>query len=714
MTTIAGRRRHDRRLHRRRPAPGARRRGDAADGGRRSPTTRPRCSSASPKAAATRAFPDGFVAGGSVAGLLRVPEPRPRRRAQPARPDGRGDQPAALNAQQALGLDLGQPPRQRRAAALRRRGRGRAVVEQRQAAGVPVASYVNGAGVRVLERLASPSSTASELQPSDYELVADPALPAGSYQLTRLSDGMRADRRQRRRRRRLPHRHRRAGAGRARPLPAAAGVARPPRTISRVLDDPKGIAAASPVSGHVRRRQHRHRRRVASLRRDERVAQPEPHGDASPSPTTAAATATAWSTRPASLPTVNGTGTWIAGQPIALNGFDAEPRPACRAAATPSTVAEDRLSGRRQRQRQRPARPARRRPSSASADRWPACVTRPGATSPTPTPRRSATIGVRVQSASSSADQSAAIAADAKTAQCRRVGRQPRRGSGAPDPVPAELPGRGQGAAGRAVGVRHAAAARRVEPARPPGHRHAHQHRQRLRRRHRHPVQPPGRADRRCRTQLTSGKRVSARQRRPGRRRARRARAGRHRLRSDTSQRAVDASQHRDGADRERAGRRRRRCCSRRASCMVAAGNAQLQRRRARRRIADAAAGDLRDAAASPSPTAATAPARYLFGGQGATQKPFVDAPAACSSSPRPRPDAAPSTTTGLPLTTDGSARLAGGAHRQRRLRDQRRRRRARTRPIDSGRVSDPSALTGADLHAPVHASPAAPRPTRC
>ena len=57
-----------------------------------------------------------------------------------------------------------------------------------QAGGVPVASYVNGLGVRVSSVSIAVVST-SELQPSDYELVADPSLPAGSYRLTRLSDG---------------------------------------------------------------------------------------------------------------------------------------------------------------------------------------------------------------------------------------------------------------------------------------------------------------------------------------------------------------------------------------------------------------------------------------------------------------------------------------------------------------------------------------------
>jgi flagellar hook-associated protein 1 FlgK len=85
-----------------------------------------------------------------------------------------------------------------------------------------------------------------ELQASDYELFADPNLPAGSYQLTRLSDGttqtvtngsvvdgFRID-----------------IAGPA-PAPRDRFLLQPvgsaARNTRRVLDDPKGIAAASPV-----------------------------------------------------------------------------------------------------------------------------------------------------------------------------------------------------------------------------------------------------------------------------------------------------------------------------------------------------------------------------------------------------------------------------------------------------------------------------------
>ena len=138
--------------------------------------------------ATTRAFPDGFIAGGSIAGLLRVQNHD--------LPDARGliGQMAsaiagALNAQQALGLDLGQPAAAGAALLAVGAASVAASSSNAMAGGVPVASYVNGSGVRVSSVSIAVVDT-KELQPSDYELVADPALPAGSYQLTRLADGV--------------------------------------------------------------------------------------------------------------------------------------------------------------------------------------------------------------------------------------------------------------------------------------------------------------------------------------------------------------------------------------------------------------------------------------------------------------------------------------------------------------------------------------------
>ena len=183
-----------------------------------------RCSSASAKAASTRAFPDGFIAGGSIAGLLRFQNHDLA--------DARnllGQLAAAiagsLNAQQALGLDLGQPARLRRAAARDRRASVAPSSNNAMAGGVPVASYVNGSGVRV-SSVSDQHRRPASCSRATTSCVADPSLPAGSYRLTRLSDGTTQTVAERRRRRRLSHRHRRAAAGGARPLPAAAGLDR--------------------------------------------------------------------------------------------------------------------------------------------------------------------------------------------------------------------------------------------------------------------------------------------------------------------------------------------------------------------------------------------------------------------------------------------------------------------------------------------------------
>src|SRR6185369_16594589 len=124
--------------------------------------------------------------GGSVAGLLRVQNHD--------LPDARGllgqmatAIAAALNDQQALGVDLGQPPGP--GAPLLSIGAATVAPSTNNAiaGGVPVASYLNGSGVRVSSVSITVVGT-DQLQPSDYELVADPSLPAGSYRLTRLSD----------------------------------------------------------------------------------------------------------------------------------------------------------------------------------------------------------------------------------------------------------------------------------------------------------------------------------------------------------------------------------------------------------------------------------------------------------------------------------------------------------------------------------------------
>ncbi len=350
---------------------------------------------------ATRAFPDGFVTGGSMGGLLRVQNHD--------LPDARAliGQLAsaiagALNRQQSLGLDLGQPASA--GAPLLTLGAASVApsANNAMAGGVPVASYVNGSGVRV------PSVSISvvdskELQPSDYELVADPALPAGSYRLTRLSDGnaqtvtngsvvdgFRVDV--------------------ASPLPAARDrfLLQPSspstRTIALALDDPKGIAAASPVAAAMTAG-NTGTASVASVTAVSTSLNPN---------LTATITFTddlgnfsySLVDTTAVLPTVNGTGSFVAGQPISLNGFELRlsgvPKAGDSLAVSRTTVPAGDNGNANAMLALRDAAIVGQRGTVAGANVTDAYASALGA------------VGVRVQSAGFAADQSTAIATDAK------------------------------------------------------------------------------------------------------------------------------------------------------------------------------------------------------------------------------------------------------------------------------------------------------------
>ena len=360
-----------------------------------------------------RAFPDGFVAGGSVAGLLRVQNHDIG--------DARGliGQLAAtiagsLNRQQSLGLDLGQPAGA--GAPLLAIGAPSVAPSSNNAmsGGVAVASYVNGSGVRV-SSVSIAVVDSRELQPSDYELTADPSLPAGSYRLTRLSDGtaqtvsdgsvvdgFRIDI--------------------AAPLPAARDrfllqpASPSTRTIALALTDPKGIAAASPVAAAMSAG-NTGTASVASVTAVNPSLNPN---------LTATITFTdnlgnysySLVDTTSALPTVNGTGSFVAGQPIALNGFE------LRLAGVPNsgdalTVAKTTI----------PAGDNGNakallglRDAAIVGQRTVGAVVVPGVNVTDAYAGALATIGVRVQSAGFAADQSAAIAGDAKTAVAETSG----------------------------------------------------------------------------------------------------------------------------------------------------------------------------------------------------------------------------------------------------------------------------------------------------
>ena len=363
---------------------------------------------------ATRAFPDGFIAGGSVAGLLRVQNHDLG--------DARGviGQLASaiagsLNAQQALGLDLGQPSGP--GAPLLSVGAASVAPSSNnaRAGGVPVASYVNGSGVRVSSVSIAVVST-SELQPSDYELVADPSLPAGSYRLTRLSDGTAqtvSD-----------------GSGVdgfridiAVPAPAARDrfllqpVSPATRSIVRALDDPKGIAAAAPVTASLAAA-NTGTANVASLAAVNASINPNLTATLTFTDNSGNFSYSLVDTTSA-LPTVNGTGTFVAGQPIALNGFELRLN-GIPLAGDVLTVAKTAFPAGDNGNAN--ALLALRDATFVGARTISPGVVAPGVNVTDAYASALAAIGVRVQSASYAAEQSAAIASDAKTAVAEKSG----------------------------------------------------------------------------------------------------------------------------------------------------------------------------------------------------------------------------------------------------------------------------------------------------
>jgi hypothetical protein len=326
------------------------------------------------------------------------------------------------------------------------------------------------------------------------------------------------------------------------------------RSIARALDDPAGIAAASPVTATVAAA-NTGTAAVASL--------------AATSPTlnrnlTATITFTdnlgnySWSLVDTTsvLPTVNGTGTWVAGQPDRAERLSP---PALGSAE------ERRLARRREDDgagRQTTATPTRC--SRCATRRWSASVRSAPASS-----LRGVNVTDRLRGGARDDRRSRAERGPRcravgggrerrETAVAEKSGSQPRRGGGSADPVPAELPGGGADPAGRAVGVRLACCrserrAMRIAT--------ANAFDVGIDTLARSPVRaelPPGAADD---GQARSTARATTRP-------PRRAPSARWRAsgRSETSQRAVDASKVVDHPGREHARRRRATCCSARAS----------------------------------------------------------------------------------------------------------------------------------------------------
>ncbi len=243
-----------------------------------------------------RPLPSQELGGGAVAGLLRFQnEDLVDARTQ------LGQLAAALagavNRQQALGLDLGNPP-----------GSGAPIFAVGSAQALADAGNARNGSGQFIGQVSLTVTDASQLQASEYALAAD---TGGGWQLTRLSDGlvrniasgdivdgMRID----------------IGTGTSAP---AAGdrfllqpVTRAANGMQRVLDDVKGLAAASPLTATVGSA-NTGTASVTALRVVSSTADPA---------TISFSAGGSYTWTAAGPPPTNGGGNWSAGTPIAVNG----------------------------------------------------------------------------------------------------------------------------------------------------------------------------------------------------------------------------------------------------------------------------------------------------------------------------------------------------------------------------------------------------------
>ena len=264
-----------------------------------------------------RLLPDAQMPGGAIGGVLRF-QSDDLVAARNLLGQLASAVSGAVNKQQALGLDLRLP--NQAGGAMFSVGEPEILPSSRNlkdGAGNAVASYVNGLGVRV-PSVAVKILDASQLQASDYDLRADPGGAAGAYQLTRLSDGLirtvasgdKIDGFQLDVVAPLPAS---ADTFLLRPVGAAAGA------IQRVLNDPRGIAAAAQFTG-VASATNAGTARVVDVRAV------SPTADRTLSANlkfTSTSGNFDWELRnPSNVVVSSGSATWVAGQPIALNGWE--------------------------------------------------------------------------------------------------------------------------------------------------------------------------------------------------------------------------------------------------------------------------------------------------------------------------------------------------------------------------------------------------------
>ncbi len=359
------------------------------------------------------AMPEGLITGGSIAGLMRFQNVD--------LVDARnllGQMASALagrvNEQQALGLDLRQPA-----------GAGAAMFNvgklavlpaatNAKAGGVDVASMIDGSGARV-PTVGLTVTSPSELEASDYELQADPA-GAGTYQLKRLRDGL----------------SRTVAAGDvidgfridiSAPAPSAGDrfllqpVGGASRNMRRVLDDPRGIAAAAPVAATTGAG-NTGTASVASLRAATTALDPTLRATLS---FTSASGDYDWELRDAATDALvsNGSATWAAGVPVSLNGWELN---LSGVPASGDTITVQKTEFPASNNGNARALVDLRDAALVGQQTSGGVVTQPGVAITDAYANALADIGVRVQSSNTAARMSASAATDAQAANAEATG----------------------------------------------------------------------------------------------------------------------------------------------------------------------------------------------------------------------------------------------------------------------------------------------------
>ena len=212
----------------------------------------------------------------------------------------------AVNRQQSLGLDLGQPA-----------GSGAPLFALGAPAALPASTNARDAGGNFLSSVSLTVADPKQLQASDYELRTDASTP-GQYFLTRLSDGVT---------RTVADGDTVDGFTLAigTPAPGATDrfllqpVSQAAQGMARVLNNPNGIAASSPVVATVASG-NTGTATVGSLTVTSTALDPTQTANISFTDDSGNYN---WELRDAGNAVVSsGTGTWTAGSTIALNGFE--------------------------------------------------------------------------------------------------------------------------------------------------------------------------------------------------------------------------------------------------------------------------------------------------------------------------------------------------------------------------------------------------------